>query len=174
MVVPRVVPHILKERYFASDEFLTHKGKIATVVAEHNEVARYVSEIRSRGSFSLSVSSTGTQAHLASFQLSQVSPGPERCDYQAPNVHNCSLQVVRNASADPVKYVMKYFNIKADEANLTNANGWISVRACMPKLQVPLQRMKVRTRRLDRCRPRSRSWPDPVDCRRRREHQKSD
>jgi hypothetical protein len=68
VVVPRVVPHILKERYFASDEFLTHKGKIATVVAEHNEVARYVSEIRSRGSFSLSVSSTGTQAHLASFQ----------------------------------------------------------------------------------------------------------
>jgi len=35
-------------------------------------------------------------------------------------VHNCSLQVVRNASADPLKYVMKYFSIKADEVNLVD------------------------------------------------------
>jgi len=35
-------------------------------------------------------------------------------------VHNCSLQVVRNASADPIKYVMKYFDIKADEYSLAN------------------------------------------------------
>jgi hypothetical protein len=33
-------------------------------------------------------------------------------------VHNCSLQVVRNASADPLKYLMKYFNIKATEDSL--------------------------------------------------------
>jgi len=33
-------------------------------------------------------------------------------------VHNCSLQVVRNAGADPLKYLMKYFNIKATEDNL--------------------------------------------------------
>jgi len=38
------------------------------VVAEHNEVAGYVSEIRSRGSFRLGASSSGTQAHLASFK----------------------------------------------------------------------------------------------------------
>jgi hypothetical protein len=34
-------------------------------------------------------------------------------------VHNCSLQVVRNASADPLKYLMKYFNIKATVDNLS-------------------------------------------------------
>lgn len=39
-------------------------------------------------------------------------------NYEAPDVHNCSLQVVRNAKADPLKYVMKYFGIKADEAHL--------------------------------------------------------
>jgi hypothetical protein len=126
VILPRVIRHILKERYFASEKFLAHKAKIASVVAEHNEVAKYVSEIRSRGSFSLGVSSTGTQAHLASFQ--NTSNHKYRRDrnvanYQAPNVHNCSLQVVRNASADPVKYVMKYFNIKADEANLTDVEN---------------------------------------------------
>lgn len=116
-----VIRYILKERYFASDEFIAHKGRIAKFVAEHNEVAKYVSAIRSRGSFTVGASSTGAQSHLATFQ--NTSHWNYRRDrnvatYQAPNVHNCSLQVVRNASADPLKYVMKYFSIKADEANL--------------------------------------------------------
>jgi hypothetical protein len=96
------------------------------VVAEHNEVARYVSEIRSCGSFSLGVSSTGTLAHLASFQNTSHHQYRRDCNianYHAPNVHNCSLQVVRNASSEPVKYVMKYFNIKADEANITDVEN---------------------------------------------------
>ncbi len=96
------------------------------VVAEHNELANYVSEIRSRGSFALGASSTGSQAHLASFQnTSHWNYRRDRnvANYQAPNVHNCSLQVVRNASGDPLKYVMKYFNIKADETNLADVEN---------------------------------------------------
>jgi hypothetical protein len=64
----RVCLYILKERYFASEEFLAHKNRIASFVAEHNELAHYISEIRSRGSFELGRSYTGSQAHLASFQ----------------------------------------------------------------------------------------------------------
>ena len=37
-----------------------------------------------------------------------------------PHVHNASLQVVRNASIDPVKYLMKYFSIKADQETLAD------------------------------------------------------
>jgi HNH endonuclease len=124
--LPRVIRHILKERYFASDEFLAHKNEIAAVVAEHNEVASYVAEIRDRGSFRLGASSTGTQAYLASFQNTSYHNyrrDRNEAHYQAPNVHNCSLQVVRNASADPVKYVMKYFNVKSDEANLADVEN---------------------------------------------------
>jgi hypothetical protein len=101
--------------------FLAHKSEISAVVAEHNDVVQYASEIRARGSFQLGASFTGTQAHLASFQnTSQYNYRRDRnvADCQAPNVHNCSLQVVRNASSDPLKYVMKYFGIKADEATL--------------------------------------------------------
>ncbi|MCZ4276874.1 HNH endonuclease [Rhodococcoides yunnanense] len=115
--------YILKVRYFASDEFLAHKNAIASFVAEHNAIAGYVAEIRSRGTFDLGASATGGQAHLASFQnTSHWNYRRDRnvANYQAPNVHNCSLQVVRNASADPIKYVMKYFGIKADEAHLVN------------------------------------------------------
>jgi 5-methylcytosine-specific restriction endonuclease McrA len=122
-ILPFVIGYILKERYFASEEFLAHKDRIASVVAEPNEVAKYVSEIRSRGTFTLGASSTGTQSHLATFQnTSHWNYRRDRnvANYQAPNVHNCSLQVVRNASADPLKYVMKYFSIKADEPNLSD------------------------------------------------------
>lgn len=101
---------------------LAHKATIAAFVSEHNEVGQYASEIRARGSFQVGVSSTGSQAHLASFQnTSRYNYRRDRnvANFAATNVHNCSLQVVRNASADPLKYVMKYFGIKADEATLT-------------------------------------------------------
>ncbi|WP_328363112.1 HNH endonuclease [Mycobacterium sp. NBC_00419] len=117
----RLGRYILKERYFASEEFLAQKKRIASFVGEHNELAGYISEIRGQGTFELGASYTGSHAHLASFQnTSHWNYQRDRnvANYHAPNVHNCSLQVVRNASADPIKYVMKYFNIKADETHL--------------------------------------------------------
>lgn len=119
--VYRVGRYVLKERYFRSEKFLAHKNKLASVVAEHNEIADYVSDIRSRGSFSLGASASGTHAHLATFQnTSQHKYQRDRnvANYGASNVHNCSLQVVRNAKAAPVKYLMKYFDINADESSL--------------------------------------------------------
>lgn len=118
---PRIVRRIKKNRYFASDEFLAHKAQIASVVAEHNEVASYTNEIRARGSFELGTSSTGQHAHLATFENTskhKYRRNRNEATYQAPHIHNCSLQIVRNASADPIKYLMKYFNIKADESHL--------------------------------------------------------
>ncbi|WP_324194591.1 HNH endonuclease [Nocardia blacklockiae] len=120
-VLVLLIRYIRMTRYFASDEFLAHKAAIASFVAEHNELAQYVAEIRSRGTFALGGSPSGAQAHLATFQ--NTSRHKYRRDrnlatYQTPFVHNCSLQVVRNASADPIKYVMKYFNIKATETDL--------------------------------------------------------
>ncbi|MGY1915835.1 HNH endonuclease [Blastococcus sp. SYSU DS0973] len=117
----RLIRYIRKERYFASEEFGAHKAAVAAVVAEHNEVSAYTADIRSGGTFQIGASTTGTQAHLASFQnTSQWNYRRDRnlASYQARNVHNCSLQVVRNASADPLKYVMKYFGIRADEPSL--------------------------------------------------------
>lgn len=123
---PRLVRHIRKNRYFASAEFLAHKSEIEAVVAEHNEVADYTDEIRNTGVFRLGVSATGTQAHLAQYENTsthQYRRDRNVANYNAPNVHNCSLQVVRNAKSDPLKYVMKYFNIKADDAHLSEVEG---------------------------------------------------
>lgn len=117
-----IVRAIRKNRYFGSEHFQALKSQIASVVAEHNEVVQYVAEIRSRGSFELGASSTGQHAHLATFE--NTSAWNNRRDRNvaeyAPHVHNASLQVIRNASQDPIKYLMKYFGIKADQGTLAD------------------------------------------------------
>ena len=115
-------PYYLKHKYFTSEEFLAHKRDIAGIVSEHNEVAHYAAEIRNRGTFQVGSSTTGSSSHLAT--TTNTSNWNYRRDrnvasYQMKNVHKCSLQVVSNAKADPLKYVMKYFNIKSDEGTLT-------------------------------------------------------
>lgn len=122
----RLVRYIRKERYFASEDFIEHKNEISAFVSEHNEVGQYATEMQAQGFFQLGRSSAGTQAHLASFQnTSRYNYRRDRnvANYAAPNVHNCSLQVVRNASADPLKYVMKYFSIGADEPTLADVEA---------------------------------------------------
>lgn len=125
-IVPVIVRTIRKNRYFASDEFLAHKQQLAAIVSEHNEIANYAAEIRNSGSFQLGASATGRQSHLASSQnTSQHNYRRDRnvANYQMSNVHNCSLQVVRNADVEPIKYLMKYFHITADETHLADVEG---------------------------------------------------
>lgn len=104
-----IIWRVRKNRYFNSEQFQSLRSE----VAEHNDVVNYVAEIRSRGSFELGASSTGQYAHLAGFE--NTSAWNNRRDrYVAeygPNVHNASLQVVRNAGVEPIKYLMKYFSI---------------------------------------------------------------
>lgn len=117
---------IRKRRYFKSAEFQERKAAIASLVAEHNEVAQYVAEIRERGSFDLSAATTGRYAHLAT--SSNTSAYNYRRDrnvahFSEPNVHNCSLQVVQKAQMEPLKYLMKYFGVNADEESLTQVEA---------------------------------------------------
>lgn len=113
---------VRKNRYFNSEQFQSLRAQVASVVAEHNDVVNYVAEIRDQGAFELGASSTGQYAHLANFK--NTSAWNNRRDRNvaeyAPHVHNASLQVVRNASMEPIKYLMKYFEIKANEETLAD------------------------------------------------------
>ncbi len=112
---------LLKERYFASDEFKAIREEIASVVQEHNEISGYVQEIREKRQFTVGRSTTGRNAHLAESRNTS-SWGYQRdrhvAEYGSEFVHNAGLQVVRNAAADPIKYLMKYFDIPASEEKL--------------------------------------------------------
>lgn len=122
LIANPVIWHVRKTRYFNSEQFQTLRARVTSIVAEHNEVVNYVDEIHRSGSFELGASSTGQHAHLAQFQ--NTSSWNYRRDRNvseyAPHVHNASLQVVRNASMEPLKYLMKYFNIKANQETLAD------------------------------------------------------
>ncbi|MDD7836001.1 HNH endonuclease [Paenarthrobacter sp. AB444] len=122
LIANPIIWKVRKDRYFNSDQFKALRADVAALVTEHNEVVNYVAEIRSKGSFELGASSTGQYAHLATFE--NTSAWNNRRDRNvveyAPHVHNASLQVVRNASIDPIKYLMKYFNIKANQETLAD------------------------------------------------------
>jgi len=121
-VVNRLVRVLRKNRYFASEHFQAIKAANASLVGEHNEVVGYLDEIRASGAFELGSSTSGQHAHLASFENN--SSWNYRRDRNvatyAPHIHHASLQVVRNASADPIKYLMKYFSVRADHETLSD------------------------------------------------------
>ncbi len=144
VLLPRIIRHVRMRRYFASEAFLAHKAEIASVVTEHNDIASYVAEIRGTGSFGIGKSSTGSQASLATFQnTSQYAYRRDRnvAQYGAPNVHNCSLQIVRNAAGDPLKYVMKYFDIAATDATLIDVE---SLGQSISRLEDAVRNLKQR------------------------------
>ncbi|MBU4317354.1 MAG: HNH endonuclease [Proteobacteria bacterium] len=125
LIANPIVRAIRKNRYFASKHFHALKAEIASVVTEHNDVVDYVEEIREQGSFELGSSSTGQYAHLASFENTSAwnNRRDRKVSEYAPHVHNASLQVVRNASADPLKYLMKYFSVKVDQNTLADVQS---------------------------------------------------
>lgn len=143
-VLPRIILLVRKHRYFSSEEFQAKKADIQAFVAEHNELKQYIDEIRARGSFSLGESSTGQYAHLAhSENTSRHNYVRDRnvATLGAPNVHNCSLQVVRKAQMDPIRYLMKYFHINAEEGQLTEVE---EMGASLAQLEEALSNLQHR------------------------------
>lgn len=135
---------IRKRRYFASEQFRERKAAITALVQEHNDIADYVSEIRDRGSFDLATSETGRHAHLATgSNTSRYNYRRDRnvADFSAPNVHNCSLQVVRKAEMEPIKYLMKYFHVMADEPTLQRVEA---MNASVASLEQAIANLKER------------------------------
>jgi hypothetical protein len=116
-----LVRYIRMRRYFASPEFLAHLQEISEVIQEHNDVANYVNEIRNSGRFSIGRSSTAANSNLASYE-NQSRYGYKRDrntpDFSSKHIHHASLQVVRNASMEPIKYLIKYFDIAPTEEKL--------------------------------------------------------
>jgi len=144
MVLAKLTLFILKERYFASEEFQTIKQEIASVIAEHNEISNYVNEIRQGRRFTVGKSSTGQHAHLAeSKNTSKWGYKRDRhvADHSSEFVHTAGLQVVRNASAEPIKYLMKYFDIPATEEKLAEVE---ELGESISRLENAVENLKAR------------------------------
>lgn len=118
--VYRIIRHIRMRRYFKSLEFLAQKEKIDSTIKEYNEISEYVREIPNNNQFI--PSDTKNQfSHLATFENTSTQNyrrDKNKKNLNSKNVYPASLQVVRKASEEPIKYLCKYFNIKPTEENL--------------------------------------------------------
>lgn len=116
----RLFRHIAKNRYFASGEFLAHKARVDEFVTEYNEIASYANTFKT---FSLQSDSSdkykyarqGAARDISTYNMTR---NRYTADVRQANVHQCSLQVVRNAELEPYKYLCKYFDFKPNEPNL--------------------------------------------------------
>lgn len=135
--------------YFSSTIFLNQKKEISSIVAAHNEVADYVNEIRATGKFDIGYTSTGYQSHLAT--TSNTSKFGYRRDrnvaeFSSRNVHNTSLQVVRNASADPIKYLIKYFDIDTSDEKFSEIEA---LGESISKLENAIENIRSREKSIE-------------------------
>ena len=124
--LPRIVREIRMRIYFASAEFRSHLDQISKLVAEHNELSTYITEIRQNRRFSIGRSLSGSGATFSTFEnTSKLGYKRDRntVDLSSEQVHHTSLQVVRNASLDPIRYLIKYFEISPTEEKLSEIEG---------------------------------------------------
>lgn len=120
-LVYRIIRFARKRKYFNSPEFLEQKEKINSTIRDFNEVADYVKEIPNNNQF-IPSENKAEYAHLATFENTS-KHGYKRDRHNknlnVQNVYSTSLQVVRKASEEPIKYLCKYFNIKSTENDLS-------------------------------------------------------
>jgi len=116
----RIVRAIRQSLYFHGTVFRSQRDLWAAFVADCNDLNQYIDSLNVHGSLKFS-SDSGQYAGLSRY--TNTSHWNYRRDRNtvtyAPEVHNCSLQIVRRAHDEPIKYLEKYFGIKPTEEHLT-------------------------------------------------------
>ncbi|PKY89684.1 HNH endonuclease [Falseniella ignava] len=119
-ILYRLIRYIRKERYFKSEHFLEQKQKVSNMVREYNEISEYVKTMPREHDF-VADNTQFSNSHLAKFENKSkynMKRDKNKKSLHDKHVHQASLQVVRRASEEPIKYLCKYFNIGANENNL--------------------------------------------------------
>lgn len=122
----RISLNIRKNKYFESEEFQNHVRSLSSFTNEHNQIASYAEQLRNGSSFDIGRSSVGSQSQFATSEnTSHYNYRRDRnvATYQDSHVHPCSLQVVRNAEREPLKYLIKYFHIPVSEDGVSQVES---------------------------------------------------
>ncbi|MBQ0137928.1 MAG: hypothetical protein KBT36_01380 [Kurthia sp.] len=115
-----LILHIIKRKYFNSEEFKEHKKEIKSLAKEYNEISDYVKELPSSSQFI--PPKKEDYSHLAvsenTSKHNYVRDRKKKKHDENTNVHKASLAVVRRAEEEPIQYLTKYFNIEPTEESL--------------------------------------------------------
>lgn len=109
---------IYRKVYFNSEKFIEHKDKVSDFIKEYNELAEYFQE--QNENVGLQFLNNSQHTHLSkTINTSRHKYKRNRnVDSNESNVRPSSLNIVRSASRDPIKYLDKYFILGDEEENL--------------------------------------------------------
>lgn len=144
----RAIRYIRKVKYFKSEKFLTQKQKVSDMITEYNEISNYVNNMDRDNDFEAETSQFAN-SHLAKFENTskhKIKRDKNKKTLNDKHVHQASLQVVRKASEEPIKYLCKYFNIGATENNLKKLED---ISENLYKLNNAINNLKQRQQRIE-------------------------
>lgn len=123
--------------YFRSDSFKKIKESIKEHTNNCNELNNHIEELKSRHSNMRSYDyGEGNLYDDSNYNFKRKEWGKR---IRNTHVHNCSASVCRNASDQPFKYLCKYFDIKIDEAALSNVESALNDFSAVEQGKVLLQ-----------------------------------
>lgn len=102
--------------FFTTERFMLVRKKITKNTKDCNELNEHIENLKRTYSDYKQVN-YGSAEYRDNSRWNFKRPGLKN-DISSVNVYRCSLSVCRNASQQPFKYVMKYFNISANEETL--------------------------------------------------------
>lgn len=147
-VTYRIIRDVKKRKYFNSEEFIQHITKIDETIADYNEISEYVNNIPKDNQFR-ATSNTNDYSHLVTFENTSnhkyVRNKNEKI-LNADNVYSTSLQVVKKASEEPIKYLCKYFDIKATQDNL---NQLQEIGNNISRMENTIENLKLRQKEIE-------------------------
>lgn len=105
------------ESYFKGKMFRLIKEKIQAYIKNSNELNHHIEELK-QSYVGIETVDYGTSSMVNTSKHNYKKAGWED-EEKNRHVHNCSAQVCKNASAQPFKYLVKYFNIEPTEKTLS-------------------------------------------------------
>lgn len=107
---------IYENKYYKSEQFANTKKKIQKYIDDCNELNKHIEELKDtyvnieKTDFGNAIQTDNSNYNYKRLQFSKYNNNS--------HTYNCSINVCRNASQQPFKYLCKYFNIKTDEETL--------------------------------------------------------
>lgn len=107
---------IYESIYYRSEKFVNLKDRISSYTKDCNDLNSHIEDLKKvHIGFDQTTYGTASTKDVSRWNYKR----PKLAEKSsAQNVHSCSRSVCSSAADQPIKYVCKYFNIKADEAHL--------------------------------------------------------
>ena len=112
----RLFRYVRQIIYFNSKAFKNHRLQVENTIEEYNEISEYAKTIPNNNYFTNikynNRYSKGTVNYINTSKYNYIRDRNQETN--GFNIRNVSLQIVRKAANNPVKYFCKYFNVKYD------------------------------------------------------------